>query len=229
MAEFEIIKDLALKVLTGKTATKAAGCCLWDHTERLVRNVECICQLPELNNSQVQIDRFCLITAAYFSNVGWQQSCDRGTHAPKANGLSEELLEFSAQVVTETLGGSVDNEKIDKIIAIIGQSHSRFTKSVEAMILSDARNLDDMGAIGIFNEFKRCCLENKGVKETLQLWKTKIDYGYWQARLQDSFRFESVRELAEQRLKTAKLFMEQLKTENNSTDMEESFAGSALI
>ena len=96
------------------------------------------------------------------------------------------------------------------------------------MILSDARNLDDMGAIGIFNEFKHCCQENKGVAETLQLWKTKIDYGYWQARLQDSFRFDSVRELAEQRLNTAKLFMEQLKTENNSTDMEQSFVDSAM-
>ncbi len=229
MAEFEIIKEMARKALTEKASTKAAGCWLLDHTERLVRNVERICQLPELNNTQVQIDRFCLMTAAYFSNVGWQQSSDRVTDGPRANGLSEELLEFSARVVTKRLGGSIDNEKIEKIVTIIGQSHSRFTKSVEAMILSDARNLDDMGAIGIFNELRRCCFKNKGVAEMLQLWKTKIDYEYWQARLQDSFRFDSVRDLAEQRLNAAKLFMEQLKTENNSTDMEQSFADSALI
>ena len=95
------------------------------------------------------------------------------------------------------------------------------------MILSDARNLDDMGTIGIFSEFKRHIIGGKGVSNVLQAWKRKIDYKYWQARLKESFRFKSVRKIAEQRLSTAEYFMNQLKIENTASDLEESSIDSA--
>ena len=100
-------------------------------------------------------------------------------------------------------------------------------KMLEAMILSDASNLDDMGAIGIFSEFKRYIIGGKGVSNVLHTWKRKIDYKYWQARLKESFRFESVRKIAEQRLSTAEYFMNQLKVENTASDLEESSIDSA--
>ena len=89
------------------------------------------------------------------------------------------------------------------------------------MILSDAQNLDDMGATGIFNEFKRHVAQGKGVTDALQSWKKKIDYRYWQARLKESFRFESVRKLAQQRLSATEYFMNQLKIEHSAKDLEE--------
>ena len=91
----------------------------------------------------------------------------------------------------------------------------------EAKILSDARNLDDMGAVGIFSEFRRFVCNGKGVADVLESWKRKVDYRYWQARLKESFRFETVRKLAVQRFAATEYFMTQLKMENNAQDLED--------
>ena len=97
------------------------------------------------------------------------------------------------------------------------------------MILSDARNLDDMGVVGIFSEFRRNVIEGKGVCDALQIWKRKVDYRYWQARLKESFRFEQVRKVAEQRLSAAECFMNQLKAEAEARDVERLTVDSAFV
>ena len=90
----------------------------------------------------------------------------------------------------------------------------------ESMILSDARNLEDMGAVGLFHELRRYVIHGKSISDILESWKRKIDYGYWQARLKESFRFEPVRQLAEERFAAAVYFMNQLTVENGAHDLE---------
>jgi hypothetical protein len=46
------------------------------------------------------------------------------------------------------------------------------------MILSDARNLDDMGAAGILNELRRLISSGKGISDALLSWERKIGYRY---------------------------------------------------
>ena len=94
----------------------------------------------------------------------------------------------------------VEDARIEKINRIITESGDRSSRMQEAMILSDSRNLEDMGAVGIFNELRESITGGKGVSEVVSSWQSKIDYRYWQARLEKSFRFTSVRELAGQRL-----------------------------
>jgi hypothetical protein len=106
-----------------------------------------------------------------------------------------------------------------KIRQIIRESGFGRAEMKEAMILSDARNLDDMGATGIFSEFKRYVMGGKGVGEAINLWRVKMDYRYWEARLKDSFHFESVRRLACQRVEAAERFMRQLEEEHTGVDI----------
>ncbi len=94
-------------------------------------------------------------------------------------------------------------------------------KLTEAVVLSDARSLDDMGAVGIFNEFRRCLAHGKGATDALESWKRKVDYRYWQARLKESFRFETARKIAVQRFAATEYFMNQLKIENAAQDIED--------
>ena len=89
----------------------------------------------------------------------------------------------------------------------------------EAMILSDAANLDDMGAVGLFNEFRKYASLGKGVADILKTWKRKLDYQYFQARLKESFRFKSVAKLAQKRHAEVENFMNQLQTENSAADL----------
>lgn len=222
MDKFGTIKELAKEVLIIPTLNGGLDRSLWDRGERMVRNVDYICGLPEVVDSGLPIDRFCLLSAAYFSDSGLAR---RFGSAKEMAGLAilsvgeEELLEVSTEVVTERLCGVVEEARIEKINRIITESGDRSSRMQEAMILSDSRNLEDMGAVGIFNELRESIAGGKGVSDVVLSWQSKIDYRYWQARLEKSFRFASVRELAGQRLLAAESFMEQLKKEAEGCDL----------
>jgi len=224
MSEIDVIRQIAQQALTIPTLSGETDNWLWDRTLRIVRNVEHICRLPEVAAQNLAIDRACLIGAAYFCDAGFARYADTqdpGARLVLADMTPADLRDFSTQVVTDRLTGSIPGPRIDKINQIIQASGDRQTDMVEAIILSDARNLDDMGAVGLFNEFRRYTVHGKGASDVLESWKRKIDYEYWPARLKESFRFESVRALAQRRLEAAEAFMEQLATENSARDLEE--------
>ena len=224
MPEIDVIREIAQQVLTVPTLAGATGNWLWDRAQRLVRNIEHICRLPELAEANLAIDRFCLMTAAYFVEAGFARYADAedtGARLVLADVSSDDLRDFSTQIVLDKLSGALAGPKVDKINKIIIESGNRSADMTEARILSDARNLDDMGAVGLFNEFRRYVVHGKGASDVLESWKRKVDYRYWQARLKESFRFESVRKLAAQRFSAAEYFMNQLGMENAAKDLEE--------
>lgn len=232
MSELDTVKDLARQTLIVPSITSEPDCSLWYRGLRLVRNVEHICGLSELIMAGLQTDRFCLMSATYFSDAGlacYLEKNDRSVDSAFSNGNGNGLLEVSAEIAAKKLAGVIEKAKIEKISAIITESGSHLTQSTEAMILSDARNLDDMGAMGILNEYRRFVVGGKGVCGVLKSWKRKIDYGYWQVRLREGFRFEQVRKLAERRLATAEYIINQLKAETEALDVEELSVDSALV
>ncbi|MHC4636732.1 MAG: HD domain-containing protein [Planctomycetota bacterium] len=223
MSELNVVRNLAKRALMVNTLTGSEDAFLWDRSQRLVRTVEHICQLPEIADAGIVVDDFCLKAAAYFCDAGLATHLGRsgsGSIFVDGNRNGENLLESSVHIVEEFLVDVIENSKIEKINKIIIDSGNRFTQRTEAMILSDARNLDDMGAVGIFTEFRYYAIQGKSVSEALKSWERKIDYRYWQARLKEGFRFESVREMANQRLSTAKQFMDQLKLESEFNNAE---------
>ena len=224
MSEIDIIREIARQVMTVPTLSGAADNWLWDRTQRLLRNVEHICRLPELAQADIPIDRFSLIAATYFCESGFARYADAEDTSARfvlADVSPTDLLDFSSQIVTDKLSGAISGPKIDKISRIIIESGNRFTDMTEAMVLADAHNLDDMGAVGIYNEFRRYAVHGKGVSDVLQSWQRKIDYRYWEARLKECFRFESVRKLAARRFSVTEYFMNALATENSARDLEE--------
>ncbi|MHC4552460.1 MAG: hypothetical protein ACYSUT_06800 [Planctomycetota bacterium] len=224
MSELDVIRQMAQQALTMPTLTGIQDNWLWDRTLRILRNVEHICRMPELAEQAMTIDRFCLIAASYFADSGFAHFTDAEDVSARlvlADISQSDLCDFSTQVVSDQLAGALAGPRVDKINKIIVESSNRFTQMTEAMILSDARNLEDMGAVGLFHEFRRYIIHGKGVSDVLENWKRKIDYRYWQARLKESFRFETAQKLAEQRFSAAEYFMNQLSVENSARDLEE--------
>jgi len=224
MSEIDVIRQIAQQSLSVPTLTATQDNWLWDRTLRILRNVEHLCRTPELTDGNVPIDRFCLIAATYFADAGFAHYADAGDMSARlvlADISQTDLRDFSTQVVNDKLAGALAGPRIDKINKIILESSNRFTEMTEAMILSDARNLDDIGAVGLFNEFRRYAIHGKGVSDVLESWKRKVDYRYWQARLKESYRFDSVRKLAERRFGATEYFMNQLDVEHGARDLEE--------
>ena len=132
--------------------------------------------------------------------------------------MSAESIAATSINAVSTGDLEADKRSVDAIIALISWPETDLT---EAKILSDSRNLDDMGAVGIYNEFRRDVIGGKGVSDIMESWKRKVDYRYWQARLKESFRFETVRKIAVQRFAATEYIMNQLKIENAAQDLED--------
>lgn len=227
MDKYKGIRQLANEIITIRTPTSETDTSLIERAQRLISNVELICRQPEVAGMDLIIDRLCLYAATYFSDSGLAQYLQK-TNAPVTLGAGDydrrELEELSADIVRRNLGHVLDSSELENTVTIIRQSNERFTSKAEAMILSDARNLEDMGMVGVFYENIRYACQGKGLEFLLQSWQKKIDYRYWQARLKDSFRFESVRQVAKKRLENATAAMNWLKTECESLDLRENIA-----
>lgn len=222
MSELDVIKEIAEKVLAIPTLRGTADRYLIDRAFRLLRYSGSIAQLSDVQ--RFQIDRVCLNAASLFCDSGFAHYAsqdDKKARMVLADLTDDDLRDFSCQVVHEHLAEILNPRQLERICAIIMDSGKRETSLIEAMILSDARNLDDMGAIGIFNELRRYVVHGRGVSGAIVSWKRKMEYDYWKARLRESFRFDPVRELASRRLEFAEKFMTELDLENKAGDLED--------
>ena len=70
MFDADKIKDLAKQTLAITTSENTRDYSLWHRAQRLVRNIDCIINLPELIQDTSHIDYHCLIAAALFSDAG---------------------------------------------------------------------------------------------------------------------------------------------------------------
>jgi hypothetical protein len=224
MANNEIINDVAKQVLTVKTAAGANDSWLWDKAQRVLRNTEHISQLPEIVSKNVSVDKQALQAAVLFSDAGYVSLAEM-RKKPLAQIIVDvnpaDIVDFSVQVVSEKFEGKLPKDRIEKINTILYAHVDRLANMAEAMILSDAKNLEDMGMIGLFNEFRNSVASGKEISATLLSWKKKIDYRYWQVRLEESFRFKSVQQIAKRRFESAEEFIGRLATENSGRDIEE--------
>lgn len=223
MSKLDLIKKIAKAALTINSLNNGSDNFLWDRGVRLANNVSYISQLPDVAGTTAALDSFSLLTAAYFNDAGLAQYLKNKSNNLKpllSPDKTDHLLELCTEVVRQSLAKEIENQKIDKVICIIIESYSNTTPKIEARILSDARNLDDIGAVAIFNEFRQYFFTGKGIDNALKSWRRKIDYGYWKTRLEKSFQFESVRKIAESRLSSADCFMNQLKLETKAQDIQ---------
>jgi hypothetical protein len=228
VSELDVIHQAARKRLIFQSLSGGCDGWLWDRTLRILRNIEHICRLPELAEQAISIDRFCLVAAAYFADSGLAhftryQKAPR--QSPPADITKADLCKVSTKIVSDTLADVISETRIDKINKIITESFNRLTDVTEAMVLSDGRGLEDLGAAGLLAGLRGQMIEGKGVSDILESWKRKIEYGYWQARLKESFRLAAVRQIAERRFEAVEEFMNQLSIENTAGDLEKQLEG----
>ena len=216
MPDINDVKEIAKNLL-------ADNKWLWERTLRIAANAEIISQTDEVNRSNIPTERFSLLAAAYFCDTGFI----RFTANDKAKDitLSEvnvtDLRKFSASIAAQELDETAAAGKIEKISNIITASSTKKTTITEAKILSDARGLEDMGAVGIYNEFRKNVIKGQDIGDALISWNKKIEYGYWESRLSGSFNYTTVAEIAKRRFKAAEIFMNQLATEKRNRDVKE--------
>ncbi|HOK65443.1 MAG TPA: hypothetical protein PK054_05155 [Anaerohalosphaeraceae bacterium] len=223
MEEIEGIRRLAEEVLTFQGPSGHSERWLWEKAARIARNAELITKLPELTKKGESFDIFSLLAAAYLSDAGYRlYSQVKGQTLAEAvvELRGRQLRDYSIQLVKEKETASLFKGKTDHICRIIAEVENRSTQLTEAKILSDARLLDEIGAIGLFQEIRRYFLQGKGAGALLEGWDRRIEYRYWEARLKEGFHYQTVRQIAQGRFAAMEQYIRQLRKEYLGQDLQ---------
>ncbi len=192
---------------------------LWEHASRVARTAEWIAEQPDV--PQDRVDLSVLLAASLYDGAGWAVQLREGVVC------RTDLLGKAATDVQRDLAASLMEKRLAKLMPggvlqraaeCIRTSHPRHSDLVEAQILADADNLDQIGPLLLCQIVRRQGLEGGGVQAAIDTWNRRKEYRYWDARI-DAFCFESARKVAHQRLKEIDRYMTELGRQHLGQDL----------
>lgn len=186
--------------LTVRLPGAPADAFVWEHSQRVVRMMELISALPELTSQPV--DRAALRAAGLYHDVGWVLQVQEGHLAARdvlLRPTTDIQRELAADFLTQRCASILSGDTLQRAARAIRQYNDRRTDVVEARILSDADNLDQIGPQAIHFMMRKVAAEGRTLAELVSAWRRQEEYHYWQARIKECFHFPAVRELAELR------------------------------
>ncbi len=218
--QFDAIFNRARADLVLRTERGEEDVFLWEHSVRVARNAEKIVSLTGENLGVP--DLRALIAAALYHDAGWIARVRSGA-ASRADVLLRPLdetdREQGAAMAQQGLGPILRPESMSKAIVAIRQLPQRDSTSTEAKILSEAEALEEFGFHSLWISIRRGVGEGKGLQSTLETWRRRREYHFWDARLSDSFRIGEVREVAKKRLLAFERFMVDLSEQCDAEDL----------
>ena len=220
MPELDAVIALAREVLVGRSPLGREDTFLFDHSVRVMRVAERLARCEEA--AGWRLDRFALAAAALFHQAATarlEEERRTSTVYAAATMSAEDVKHYSAELAGDRLRGRLAPRQVELVQEIIRRAHDASTDLAEAKILSDADSLDDIGALGVWRDLRRYCLEGRAIDDAVRAWRKREEYGYWEARVRDLFHLATSRRLAEARLAGARAFMEQLARERDGADV----------
>lgn len=193
---------------------------VWERSARVARMCEYIAQLPEVSAGSFNSE--ALMVAALYHDMGWVLECRAGRISRSELLLrptSDAYREMAADWIEVHLKGALLGGIIEQAMATIRQSNDRRTRLLEAQILADADNLDQIGPPFIDRMIRKCRWEGKTMEQLLTAWQRQEEYRYWQARINESLRFEAVRAIGQRRHEALRQFMANLATTISLDDL----------
>ena len=122
-----------------------------------------------------------------------------------------ERAEAAAEMLVSLAGDLTPG--IEEAVVILGQVHQRRPASDLARLLADTLNLEDFGVLGLVNHAMTLATQGAGVAHFAEGLEKREQYGYWEARLNDGFHFDQIRQIAKKRLEHARRVATLLTTE----------------
>ena len=122
-------------------------------------------------------------------------------------------------MLEQSLSDLLTRESLARALQAVRSLYDRDSESVEARIVSEADNLDQFGLLSLWLVIRRGIVDGKGVQNVIDTWKSRKEFGYWKALLDDSFQLPSVRAVAEERLDHLEHLMEGLELQHRGEDL----------
>jgi len=193
---------------------------LWEHSARVAQTAQHIARLPMIRSQQP--NETVIVAAGLYHDAGWITRFREGAVDRMEiflGPLSEADHEQGTLLMEQSLADLLPKEALDLAARAIRGTRNRDTKLIEAQVVAEADNLQEFGVVSLWSAIRRGVVEGKGVQAVLDTWRRKKEYQFWTARLNDSFRFEPVRELARQRLEKFERLLGELEEQHSAADV----------
>ncbi len=193
---------------------------LWEHSARVAQSAQRIAAFPVVRAEKPNDNVVAL--AGLYHDAGWAVRCRNGEidrSEVLLGPISESGCELAASLLESSLAGLAPAEVVERAARAVRALCEREPSLIETKIVLEARHLQEFGLLMLWPAIRRGLLDGKGVQAVIDTWRRKKEYHFWTARLKDSFRFQPVRDLAEQRLKKLEAFMQEIDAEHTNRDV----------
>ena len=225
MTETETILAVAREDLLARDAQGHTDSLVWDHSQRVARTALQLADLPEM--AEHRRDRIALFVAGLYHDAGW--IVDHRENRVALGKLltrptSDVQREFGAAWMSERLAGHVRGATLAVAASAIRNCNHRDTDQLEAQLVAEAENLDEIGPLAIVRMLRRHRQDADGLTTVIDTWHRQQEYHFWPARIKECFRLDVTRRLAEERLAQLETFMYALTNCHRGDDLAERLA-----
>lgn len=199
---------------------------LWEHSARVAQSAQEITRLPLIQSHSV--DTGVVVAAALYHDAGWIAHLSSGIisrYEMLVRPPPDTHREQGTLLMERSLKGILAPEAVKHVSLIIRTLNERTVESIEGKIVAEAENLDEFGLQALWPNIRRGALDGKGVQALIDTWHRRKEYQFWSARLNDSFRFAPIRELAKRRLATYERVMKEIEALHRGVDIEAAVGG----
>ena len=193
---------------------------LWEHSAQVARYARLIARCPIVEEQSP--DELAIMAAALYHDAGWSASFRDGEVARTdilTRAAPDTHREKGASLMERSLAGLVPGKTLRRASEAVRALNDRAVELVEAHVVADADNLGEFCLLALWTTARRSMLDGKGVQAAIDTWHRRKEYQFWTARLNDSFRFAPVRELARTRLARFERAMAELEEHYLGTDI----------
>ena len=193
---------------------------LWEHSARVAQTAQHIARLPMIRSQRP--NEVAIVAAGLYHDAGWITRFREGNvdrMEVLLGPLSEADHDQGVVLMEKSLSGLLAKESLELAARAIRGIRNHGTELIEAQVVIEADNLQEFGVVSLWSAIRRGAVDGKGVQAVLDTWRRKKEYQFWTARLNDSFRFEPVRELARQRLEKFERLLGELEEQHSGVDI----------
>jgi HD superfamily phosphodiesterase len=218
----ERLLPLARQLLVVPIDESTSDLWLWEHAERVMQLANMIATLPEVTGQP--LDSTALNAAALFHDAGWTVEYHQGRWkrwqllSRPTNDIQREL---GAAMLQEEAGHLLRTQTTRRACEAIRHCNDRRTDLLEARILAEAEALDEVGTMYLLRQVRQYQAEGRPIQQIVDSWQRQKEYHFWDLRLNDGFRYESVRELARARLQAVDSFVSALQRDIHGDDLRQ--------
>lgn len=219
MADLDVIQDIAQRNLVIPLESGQKDVYLWEHAKRITRAAHRIAIIENLTQA---IDPIALSVAGWFCEAGWvveSASQSLARNQIKSRVTSAVQRELAASLLVSELSGILEQQALDYAARCVRSLSERPVESIEARIIMDADSLEECGPICLWQMVRQHAFEGRALDEVLEAWEMRKKYGYWNAIINDSIHFESVKAIARSRLDAVDRYVAQIRDNIEGADI----------